>query len=213
MTIGDFFHGGGPILIVVLLLGAIGLFFFFERLFVILKEKAELRTLSAKVRNAIAQKNITASKQYCRSSSSIFSYVMLKAFEYYGKNHISEFESVLQDFVEDGTLKLEKNFRYISMSISLSPLIGFFGTVIGMVQVFSGIQLVGGIAGLKGQASLAEGISVALYTTVGGLAVAIIMAILMTLLRELEDRLVFATIDEIRVSVEKLKSIPVGEVH
>ncbi len=213
MTIGDFVHGGGPILIVVLLLGAVGLFFFFERLFVILKEKAELKILSVKVRNAIAQKNITASKQYCRSSSSIFSSVMLKAFEYYEKNRISEFESVLQSFVEDETFKLEKNFRYISMSISLSPLIGFFGTVVGMVQVFSGIQSVGGIAGLKGQASLAEGISVALYTTVGGLAVAIIMAILMTFLREIEDRLIATTIDELRVSVGKLKSIPAGEVH
>ena len=213
MSIGNFIQGGGPILIVVLLLGVVGLFFFFERLFVILKERAELKMLSVKVRNSIAQKNITGSKQHCRASTSIFASVMLKAFEYYEKRQIHDFESVVRDFVEDGTFKLEKNFRYINMSISLSPLIGFFGTVVGMVQVFSGIQAVGGISGLQGQASLAQGISVALYTTVGGLAVAIVMAILLTVLRELEDRLLISTIEEIRISVEKLKSIPVEEVH
>ncbi|WP_456400925.1 MotA/TolQ/ExbB proton channel family protein [Mesoaciditoga sp.] len=213
MSVGNFIHGGGPILFVILALGVIGLLFFFERLFVILKEKAELKILSVKVRNSIAQKNITGSKQHCRSSSSIFSAVMLKAFEYYEKQRIHEFESTIQNFVEDETFKLEKNFRYISMSISLSPLIGFFGTVVGMVQVFSGIQAVGGISGLQGQASLAQGISVALYTTVGGLAVAITMAILMTVLREVEDRLLVNTIEEIRTSVEKLKAIPVEEVH
>jgi len=213
MSVGNFIQGGGPILFVILALGIIGLLFFFERLFVILKEKAELRILSVKVRNSIAQKNITASKQHCRSSSSIFSAVMLKAFEYYEKQRIHDFESTMQSFVEDETFKLEKNFRYISMSISLSPLVGFFGTVVGMVQVFSGIQAVGGISGLQGQASLAQGISVALYTTVGGLAVAITMAILMTVLRELEDRLLVNTIEEIRTSVEKLKAIPLEEVH
>ncbi len=213
MSVGNFIQGGGPILIVILLLALFGLLFFFERLFVILKERAELKVLSVKVRNSIAQKNITASKQHCRASSSIFGSVMLKAFDYYEKQKISEFESVLQSFVEDETFKLEKNFRYISMSISLSPLLGFFGTVIGMVQVFSGIQAVGGISGLKGQASLAQGISVALYTTVAGLAVAIVMAILMTVLREIEDRLIGDTVEEIRTSVGKLKSIPAEEVH
>lgn len=213
MSLGKFISGGGPILIVILALGALGLLFFFERLFVILKEKSELKVLSTKVRNSIAQKNFTASKQHCRSSSSIFSSVMLKAFEYYENDRISEFEGALQGFVEDETFKLEKNFRYISMSVAVSPLLGFFGTVIGMVQVFSGIQQSGGLYGLKGQASLAQGISIALYTTVGGLAVAIILAILMTLLRELEDKLINTTVEEVRVAIGKLKTIPVGEVH
>ncbi len=213
MSVANFIHGGGVVLIVILLLGAEGLFFFFERLFVILKEKAELKVLAVKVRNSIVQKNITASKQHCRSSSSIFASVMLKAFEYYEKGQITDFEGALQGLVEDETFKLEKNFRYISMSISLAPLLGFFGTVIGMVQVFSGIQAVGGISGLKGQASLAQGISVALYTTVGGLAVAIVMAILLTVLRELEDRMLIATIEEVRTSVGKLKAIPTEEVR
>ncbi len=213
MSLGKFISGGGPILIVILALGALGLLFFFERLFVILKERSELKVLSAKVRNSIAQKNFTASKQHCRASSSVFSSVMLKAFEYYENDRLPEFESSLQDFVEDETFKLERNFRYISMSIAVSPLLGFFGTVVGMVQVFSGIKQAGGIYGLKGQASLAQGISVALYTTVGGLAVAIVLAILMTLLRELEDKLISSTVEEIRVAIGKLKTIPVGEVR
>ncbi len=213
MSLGQFINGGGPVLIIILLLAAVGLLFFFERLFVFLKEQAELKVLSVKVRNAVAQKNLTAARQHCRTSFGVFSSVMLKAFEYYDQGKINEFDGILQALVEDEAIRVEKNFRYINMTVVLAPLLGFFGTVIGMVQVFSGIQKVGGLQGLQGQASLAQGISVALYTTIGGLAVAIPMTLLMTVLREFEDRVINKTVDEARTTVLKLRALPPEEVQ
>ncbi len=133
MTLGDFIHGGGPILVIIIILGLVGLFFFFERLFVLLRERNEMMATVIKVRNSIAQKNITAAKQHCRSQS--------------------------------------------------------------YASIFS------------------SGISLALYTTVGGLAVAIPLLILMAILREFEDRILESTTEEVRSIVVKLKSLPLEEVQ
>ncbi|MGC9212423.1 MAG: MotA/TolQ/ExbB proton channel family protein [Athalassotoga sp.] len=213
MSLGDFVHGGGSVLIVIIILGLIGLFFFFERLFVLLKERNDMMTTMVKVRNAIAQKNITAAKQHCRSSSNIFSSVMLRAFEYYDQQKIDSFDGSLKDIVEEEALKLEKNYRYINIVAALAPLLGFLGTVIGMMQVFGKIGMINSTNVSLLPSIFSSGISLALYTTVGGLAVAIPLLILMAILREVEDRLVESTTDEVRSIAMKLKLLPIEEVQ
>ncbi len=213
MSLGDFVHGGGSVLIVIIILGLIGLFFFFERLFVLLKERNDMRATMVKVRNAIAQKNITAAKQHCRSSSNIFSSVMLKAFEYYDQQKIDSFDNSLKDIVEEEALKLERNYRYINIVAALAPLLGFLGTVIGMMQVFGKIGTINTTNVQSLPSIFSSGISLALYTTVGGLAVAIPLLILMAVLREIEDRLVESTTDEVRAIAMKLKLLPIEEVQ
>ena len=68
--------------------------------------------------------------------------------------------------------QLEKNVSWISLFIALAPMLGFMGTVIGMIQAFDKIQVAGDM-----QPSLVAGIKVALLTTVFGLIVAIILQI------------------------------------
>jgi len=67
--------------------------------------------------------------------------------------------------------KLEKGLVWISLFISLSPMLGFLGTVIGMFQAFDAIEAAGDIS----PSLVAGGIKVALLTTVGGLIVAVIL--------------------------------------
>jgi biopolymer transport protein ExbB len=69
--------------------------------------------------------------------------------------------------------KLEKGLSWINLFISLAPMFGFMGTVIGMIQAFDMIQT----SGEMEIGSVAGGIKVALITTVGGLIVAIILQI------------------------------------
>jgi biopolymer transport protein ExbB len=214
MALGDFVHGGGPILVIIIILGLIGLFFFFERLFVLLRERNEMMATVIKVRNSIAQKNITAAKQHCRSSSTLFSSVMLRAFEYYDQQKIDLFDNGIKDVVEEESLRLERNYRYINIVAVLAPLLGFLGTVIGMMQIFGKIGTNVNVQNIQSYASIfSSGISLALYTTVGGLAVAIPLLILMAILRELEDRILESTNDEVRSIVMKLKSLPLEEVQ
>ena len=69
--------------------------------------------------------------------------------------------------------RLEKGLSWISLFIALAPMLGFMGTVIGMIQAFDMIEAVGDIS----PAIVASGIKVALLTTVFGLIVAIILQI------------------------------------
>ena len=68
---------------------------------------------------------------------------------------------------------LEKGLVWISLFISLAPMLGFMGTVIGMIEAFDQIQIAGDIS----PAVVAGGIKVALLTTVFGLIVAIILQV------------------------------------
>jgi biopolymer transport protein ExbB len=69
--------------------------------------------------------------------------------------------------------QLEKGLSWISLFIALAPMLGFLGTVIGMVQAFDDIANAGAISATI----VASGIKVALLTTVFGLIVAIILQI------------------------------------
>jgi biopolymer transport protein ExbB len=68
---------------------------------------------------------------------------------------------------------LEKNLSWISLFIAIAPMLGFMGTVIGMIEAFDQIEMAGNVsAGL-----VAGGIKIALITTVSGLIVAVILQI------------------------------------
>ena len=66
---------------------------------------------------------------------------------------------------------MESGLTWISLFITLSPMLGFLGTVVGMIGAFDNIQVAGDIS----PALVAGGIKVALITTVGGLIVAMIL--------------------------------------
>jgi biopolymer transport protein ExbB len=68
---------------------------------------------------------------------------------------------------------LEKNISWLSLFIALAPMLGFMGTVIGMIGAFDSIQAAGDIS----PTVVAGGIKVALLTTVFGLVVAIILQV------------------------------------
>ena len=67
--------------------------------------------------------------------------------------------------------KLENGLTWISLFIGIAPMLGFMGTVIGLIQAFDAIEVAGDIS----PALVAGGMKVALITTVGGLIVAIIL--------------------------------------
>ena len=115
---------------------------------------------------------VNAAKKVCRNTpgpvASIF---------YQGLDRADEsLESAEKAIISYGGVQmgqLEKNVSWISLFIALAPMLGFMGTVIGMIQAFDKIQAAGDM-----QPSLvAGGIKVALLTTVFGLIVAIILQI------------------------------------
>ena len=168
-----FIEGGPGFMGIVLLCLILGLSIAIERIiFLNLSTTVDSSKLTKDVEAAMKSGGVNAAKEVCRNTpgpvASIF---------YQGLDRSSEgLESAEKAIIAYGGVQmgqLEKNVSWISLFIALAPMLGFMGTVIGMIQAFDKIEAAGDM-----QPSLvAGGIKVALLTTVFGLIVAIILQI------------------------------------
>lgn len=95
-------------------------------------------------------------------------------------------EELAREFILETHIKLEKRLWILALTANLSPLLGLFGTVTGMISAFQVIA----VAGTGDPKLLAEGISKALITTAGGLAVAMPTAIFLNYFHNKNEELV-----------------------
>ena len=141
--------------------------------------------LLAEVESALNSGGVDAAKDVCRNArgpvASIFYQGLDKAGD--GLNVVDK-AVVSVGSVENG--KLERGVSWISLFIALAPMLGFMGTVIGMIDAFDAIEDAGDISpGL-----VAGGIKVALLTTVFGLITAIILQVFFNLIVAMIDNIV-----------------------
>ena len=131
-----------------------------------------LKKLIADIEQALDSKGVEAAKEVCRDTKGPVASIF-----YQGLDRASEgIDMVEKSVVSYGGVQmgqLEKNVSWISLFISIAPMLGFMGTVIGMIEAFDKISSAGGL-----DASLIAGdIKVALLTTVFGLIVAMILQV------------------------------------
>ncbi|MCF0206343.1 MAG: MotA/TolQ/ExbB proton channel family protein [Bacteroidales bacterium] len=164
---------GGPIFMGFLLVALIlGLAIVFERIIYLNLATVNTKKLLAKIENALNEGGVDAAMEVCRNTrgpvASIF---------YQGLSRYSEgIDIVEKSVVSYGSVQmgqLEKGLTWISLFIALLPMLGFMGTVIGMIGAFDAIEAAGDV----NPALVAGGIKVALITTVGGLIGAMILQI------------------------------------
>ena len=120
----------------------------------------------------MASGGIEAAKEVCRNTKGPVASIYYQGLDRAGESVESAEKSVVAyGGVQMG--QLEKNVSWLSLFIAIAPMLGFMGTVIGMIQAFQKISAVGNLS-----ASLIAGdIQVALLTTVFGLITAIILQI------------------------------------
>lgn len=164
---------GGPIFMGFLLVALIlGLAIAFERIIYLNLATVNTKKLLTKIENALKEGGVDAAMDVCRNTrgpvASIF---------YQGLSRYSEgIEMVEKSVVSYGSVQMgqmEKGLTWISLFIALLPMLGFMGTVIGMIGAFDAIEAAGDI----NPAVVAGGIKVALITTVGGLIGAMILQV------------------------------------
>ena len=128
--------------------------------------------LTSDVESALKSGGVNAAKEVCKNTPGPVASIFYQGLDRAGEGVESAEKAVVAyGGVQMG--QLEKNVSWISLFIALAPMLGFMGTVIGMIQAFDKIQAAGDM-----QPSLvAGGIKVALLTTVFGLIVAIILQI------------------------------------
>ena len=162
---------GGPIFMGFLLVALIfGLAIAFERIIYLNLATVNTKKLLKKIEAALNEGGIDAAMEVCRNTrgpvASIF---------YQGLSRYSEgIEMVEKSVVSYGSVQMgqmEKGLTWVSLCIAILPMLGFMGTVIGMIGAFDAIEAAGDI----NPAVVAGGIKVALITTVGGLIGAMIL--------------------------------------
>lgn len=165
-----FIEGGASFMGAVLLALILGLAFAFERIIYLGLATTDTDKLLKNVEDALETGGVDAAKEICRNTRGPVASIFYQGLE---KND-QGIDIVEKSIVSYGSVQmglLERGLSWISLFISIAPMLGFMGTVIGMIEAFDKIQLAGDV-----QASLvAGGIKVALITTVSGLIVAIIL--------------------------------------
>jgi len=180
-----FIEGGAGFMALPLLCLILGLAIVIERLLSLFSVSSNSDKFIKKVEDALISGGIESAKDVARSTpgpvASIFYQGLDRADE--GLDHV---EKSVVSYGEVQMGQLEKGLVWISLFIALAPMLGFMGTVIGMIKAFDDIQNAGDIS----PAIVAKGIKVALLTTVAGLIVAIILQIFYNLLVSKIDSIV-----------------------
>ena len=167
-----FIEGGPGFMGIVLACLIIGLAIAIERIIYLNFATTNTDKLISDVESALNSGGTEAAKEVCRNTPGPVASIFYQGLDRAGEGVESAEKAVVAyGGVQMG--QLEKNVSWISLFIALAPMLGFMGTVIGMIQAFDKIQAAGDM-----QPSLvAGGIKVALLTTVFGLIVAIILQI------------------------------------
>lgn len=165
-----FIEGGWEFMSVVLICLILGLAISIERIITLNLATTNTNKLLANVEDALNQGGVEAAKEVTKNTrgpvASIFTQGLMRMSE--------GVEMVEKSVISYGSVemgRLERGLVWISLFISLAPMLGFMGTVIGMIGAFDAIEEAGDIS----PSLVAGGIKVALLTTVGGLIVAVIL--------------------------------------
>ncbi len=185
-----FIEGGAIWMFPILLCLVIGLALVIERILYLNLSSTNTQKLLNKVETAIETEGIASAKEICKNTRGPVASVFYQGLDRYNEG----MEMVEKSIVTYGgvlTGRLEANMSWIALFIALGPMLGFLGTVVGMVQAFDAIEAAGDIS----PTVVAGGMKVALITTVFGLIVAIILQVfynyllskIETILNSMED--------------------------
>ncbi len=167
-----FIQGDWKYMTPVLICLIIGLAFCIERIITLNLATANTDKLLTKIDSRLAEGDLEGALEVCKSTSGPAASVLYEGLRNVDKGP----EGVERAISAYGSVQmglLEKGLIWIALFIAIAPMLGFLGTVIGMILAFDNIQAVGDIS----PTVVAGGIKVALLTTVFGLIVAIILQI------------------------------------
>ncbi len=161
---------GGWIMLVLLLLSLVAIYFFVQRLIVIRRAGKEDQDFMNRIKDYIHEGKVDSALNLCRKTNTPAARMIEKGITRLGR----PMNDVLVAIENVGNLeiaKLEKGFPLIATTAAGAPMLGFLGTVTGMVRAFFDMANAGTNVDV---ALLSGGIYEALVTTVGGLVVGII---------------------------------------
>lgn len=165
-----FLEGGAGWMAPLLIFLIFGLAISIERIIYLNLSTINSRKMIAKVEEALKTGGIEAAKDVCRDTRGPVASIFYQGLDRYDQG-LENVEKAVVSYGSVQTSQMESGLVWIGLFISLAPMVGFMGTVVGMVGAFDSIQAAGDIS----PTLVAGGIKVALLTTLGGLIVAVIL--------------------------------------
>ena len=168
-----YFIEGGPLFMSFVLICLIfGLALCIERIIYLNMATTNTKRLVENIETSLNNAGVDAAKDFCRNTPGPVASIFYQGLDRSDGSY-QEVAKAIEDYGSVEMSKLERGLSWISLFIALAPMLGFMGTVIGMIDAFDDIAE----ANTINASIVAKGIKIALITTVSGLVVAIILQI------------------------------------
>ncbi len=170
MSVWELCIKGGFLMIPIALLLLVCIYIFIERAIVINRAARQDDSFMKRIKDYIHEGEIESAQNLCRANGSPYARLISKGISRIGR----PMNDVLVAIENTGNIEvasLNKGLPWLATTAAGAPMLGFLGTVIGMVEAFYGIASQGNTAGIS---SFSEGIYTALVTTVAGLVVGVL---------------------------------------
>ena len=170
VMIQKFLEGGWAWMLLILIFLIIGLAVAIERILYLSLSTINSKKLVTSVEEALKNGGIEAAKEVCRNTRGPIASIYYQGLARYDQG-LDSVEKAVVSYGSVQTGQMESGLTWIGLFIALSPMLGFMGTVVGMIDAFDAIQAAGDIS----PTLVAGGIKVALLTTLMGLIAAVIL--------------------------------------
>lgn len=177
---------GGLIMYPLILLLLLALYIFFERLLAIRKASKEDINFINNIRDMLYDMKIDSAKSLCQTNNTPVSRMVAKGIDRIGRP-IAEIERTVESVGRFEISKLEKNMKILGIVAGVAPMIGFIGTILGVIMIFHDISLANNLE-IK---TIADGLYVKMITSASGLIVGILAYSGYHYLNILVDKVVF----------------------
>lgn len=169
MNLFDLIERGGVIMLPLGLLLAVAIFFFFERLIAINKAGKLDANFMNMIRDNILSSNISAARSLAKNTASPVAKMIDKGLQRIGKP-IDAIEKSMENVGQLEIYKMERNLSVLSLVYGIAPMLGFLGTIFGMLQLFYNISSSGEFT----PAEISGGIYTKMITSASGLIIGLL---------------------------------------
>lgn len=170
LSLWDLCLRGGPLMIVLALLSLVCIYIFVERAIVINRAAREDDTFMKRIRDYIHEGEIESAFNLCKMTGTPYARLIAKGISRIGRP-VNDILAAVENTGNIEIASLSKGLPWLATTAAGAPMLGFLGTVVGMVQAFYAIASEGNSANI---ATFSSGIYTALVTTVAGLVVGVI---------------------------------------
>jgi biopolymer transport protein ExbB len=187
MSMWDLAVKGGWIMGILGIFSVIAIYIFIERFLAINRSSKEEKNFMNNIRDFIHEGRIDSAVTLCRNNQSPIARMIEKGLSRIGRP-LSDINTAIENIGKLEVSRLEKNIAGLATISGAAPMLGFLGTVIGMVKAFYDMSMAGNNIDIQ---LLSTGIYQAMVTTIGGLVVGIIAYICYNILVARIEKLVF----------------------